>query len=512
VGDLDIIIVSLRRMINYHDSWAHRLPAEMLIAIVQHLNDKTSLITATHVCHLWRMTLLSSPRLWSHLHFANEECGLAFLGRSKSGPLHVDITRAWGPSEIVRGSLNEITTRVTTLWARYGDFLDELLAQSMPKLEVLEITNSHGSPPEKLIHLPSLRSLVVPPFDHLQFHVPLLTSLHLPRNPNIAWERTTMSVLDFLWNCPLLEFAFISCSTLDLHPDYNIVSLPLLRSFTHRSPCDEYELSLLNRLSLPSTCRVVLEAEVASFSDPWVLDLPTPRDSSYLSDIRTVKIVVCSCNPDTDEPHATFKTEFVNSAHREISFSSVSYGRKSPSHFSKNRGFLDILESIEIGSVETLCFDDYPVHTKRMTPQLTPGYITQGLYKFRNLKTLILAESIITSLLGDISLSPTVDVLVVYSSHPPCRPRTADTNPLYQVQRFAVSRKQAGTPLKALTLVFPFVELYPLELEGLMRFIERVEFLNHDDALCWDVDKYLLAVSPPTRTMSVDSKSSRTRA
>jgi len=166
-------------MINHHDSPTHCLPPEALAAVASHLGANASLITATHVCHFWRTTLLSSPRLWSHLDFKNEERALVFLGRSKSTPLGINLTGACGPSEVVRELLNEIATRVTTLWAGHGPFLDELLTHPMPKLEVLKINDSIRLPPKAPAYLPSLTSLVISGFDPLRFHAPVLTSFHL---------------------------------------------------------------------------------------------------------------------------------------------------------------------------------------------------------------------------------------------------------------------------------------------------------------------------------------------
>ena len=147
---MGITVALLRRMINNHDSRTHRLPPEMLVEVASHLESDTSLVTATHVCHLWRTTLLSSSRLWSHLDFTNEECALVFLERSNSAPLVVDLVDAYDPSEIPRESLNKIATRVTTLQAEHGPFLDELLARPMHMLEVLKVTESDEPPSKEL--------------------------------------------------------------------------------------------------------------------------------------------------------------------------------------------------------------------------------------------------------------------------------------------------------------------------------------------------------------------------
>ena len=478
-------------MINHHDSWTHRLPPEILATVASHLEADTSLVTATHVCHFWRATLLSSPRLWSHLNFKNEERALVFLERSKSTPLVVGIVYADDPSEIVRESLNEVAIRVTALWAEHGPFLDELLAHPMPILEFLNVTEASKPPPTKPAHLPSLTSLVIYGLDTLQFHVPLLTSFYLTHdyiNPSQRW--TAGILLDFFRNCPLLETIFLSC---DVLPDSNneAVSLPFLRSITHKSPSDEYQLHLFDRLSLSSTCRVSLVIDVTRhLSDPWIPGLPTPRDSSYISDIRTIKITADSRNPDDDERHIMFKIEFVNSTHKAISFDRVSYYSDRPSSFSY-QDFSGILETVETGSVETLCFDRYPVDAGFTLPNVTPAHIAQGLWKFRNLKTLILAECNTTLFLDGASSCPPVDTLVVYCGH--------HIGSFYtdgpEVQEFAASRKKAGYPLKAVTLIYRYSKPHPSELEELTNCVGSVEVMSGDDALGWDMDEYLLGAA-----------------
>jgi len=499
VDDLGSTIAPLRRMINHHDSWTHRLPPEMLVEVASHLEGYPPLIAATHVCHLWRITLLSSPRLWSYLNFANEERGLAFLERSKSAPLSVNLMGLGEPTKIVRESLKKITTRVTMLWATHDPFLDELLAQSMPKLETMEIIDSRELTPKKPTHLPSLKSLTITGFDPLRFHAPILTSFHLTQESTVNHQGwTTAVLLNFLQNCPLLEVVYLCC---DMHSDSDeFVSLPLLRSFTHESLLDEYQLCLLDRLSLPSTCLVVLVIDVTEHqSNPWIPGLPTPHDSSYLSDIRTVKIAARSYDQDSDEDCLRFTIELVSSTRKAISFDRVSCYSEYPTFFS-HEGFLDIFENVETGSVETLCFDRYPVLTPLAQLQVTPEYIAQGLCNFRNLKTLILLDCDIILSLDGLASCPTIDTLIVHSL------RFTDpsgTSIINRVEVFAVSRKRAGSPLRALTLVFPFANPLPLELiERLASCAGRVEVLSGCDAIFWEVDEYLLGAATHRDTTS----------
>jgi len=292
----------------------------------------------------------------------------------------------------------------------------------------------------------------------------------------------TFSGVALCWKSP-----FFRCNDpVASPPSDDIVSLPLLRSFTHESPCDRYRLRLFDKLSLPSTCQVVLRVDITYYrTDPWLPDLPTPRDQSYLSDIRTVTIAAHLHVYDI-----TFRIELVNPGHAGISFDRISYADKVPSVFS-HEGFSDTLESIEIDSVETLYFDHYPVHARHPLFQTTTKHVIQGLRKFRNLKTLILAESNITFFLDEIPLCSTVDTVVLYSRHSTDR-HTNGVDVLTRVRKFAVSRREAGTPLKALMILFPFAELCPSEVEQLVSCVGRVEAVSGDDALHWDVDEYLL--------------------
>ena len=264
-------------------------------------------------------------------------------------------------------------------------------------------------------------------------------------------------------------------------------------SYAHSptTPDDEYQLCLLDQLFLPPTCQVVLVADVTDHhSTLWTLGLPTPRDSACLSDIRTVKIAAHPHKPAADENYATFKIELVNSARGTISFDRISYYAKYPSHFS-HQGFLDIFESIETGSVETLCFYRCPTHTHHELPQISPQHVAQGLRKFTNLKTLVLVDCMITRCLGGLHSCPTIDTLVVYSVD--VTPTSTDV--IDRVEEFVVSRKRAGSPLRALTLLLPFAQPCPLEPGRLVDYVGRVEVLTGRGALFWDLDKYLLSAS-----------------
>jgi len=417
---------------------------------------------------------------------------MVFLERSKSSPVTVDFTESKNLSEVVRRTLKKITSKVAKLRVSHDFFLDELLAQPMPELEELEIIDSDELPREKPAHLPSLTSLTIYGFDTLWFHTPILTSLHLIRDPaRGSREWTTAILLAFLQSCPLLEVVFLSCDDPDTSPDSDdVVSLPLLCSFTHESPRDRYPLYLLDRLSLPPTCRVVLTIDVPERNpDPWIPGLPTPRNLFYLSDIRTVKIAA-RFTMDYGTPSVAFKIELTNSTHGTISFDRTSSYSNDPSDFS-DKGLLEILESIEIDSVETLCFDKYPL-PRHDQPWVATTLITQVLRKSKNFKTLILADDT-TKSLNLLPRCPNVDTHFVYYW-----PRTRSSyndRVVNLLQESAELWKKAGFPLKTLTLVPQLVEPRPSELERLRDCVGWVKVARGYNALNWHTDKYLLAIT-----------------
>ena len=361
----------------------------------------------------------------------------------------------------------------------------------MPKLEALEITCVGEFPPEEPTYLPSLTSLVMFGFYTLQFHTPILTTLHLthdPDNGTMGWSASVL--LNFLRNCPLLEVASLSG---DMDPSSDeVVSLPLLRSFTHESPREEYQLSLLDRLSLPSTCQVVLGIDVTDYEyDPWIPGLPTPRDSSRLSDIRIVEIAAHSRSVGArGGPNVTLKIELMTPTHGSISFDRISYFPEPTYKFSRER-FPEILESIKIDSVETLCFDRYPVPRKNAPGDATT-FIAQVLWRSGNLKTLILGECHVTKSLRYLPPCTTVDTLVV-SSWPFASAVYGEVE--IGLQKFVESRRKAGLPLKTLTLVSSVAEPDPSVLEWTRYRVGLVEVVRGHDALNWDIDKYLLAAT-----------------
>ena len=255
-------------MANYHNSIACHLPLEILITVASHLKKNDLLITSTHVCHLWRSTFLSSPCLWSHLVFSNEQHALVFLERSKSVPLSIKFKRGCTPSKMARESLKGIANRLATLQGAYTQSLDELLVQPLPILRHLNIF-PFGWVGRTFLHmqskrsLPSVRTLFTTNLGF--FHVPNLVEFELDITRH--WYvpiKLGGGLLNFFLGCLMLESIFLGYGDPDTDIEFTTgeesaeaVSLPYLRKFTHESPVETIHIGLFNHFPshLPAKCR-----------------------------------------------------------------------------------------------------------------------------------------------------------------------------------------------------------------------------------------------------------------
>ena len=451
----------LRRMINYHDSILHRLPPETLATIAYYLPDNRSLIIATCVCHLWRSTLLSTPRLWSYLTFENEQYGLVLLARTGSVPVTVDLTGNRVPSQAVRGSLKRIVNRVITLRGAYSMFLDELLADAPPTLTDLDIIQSLDRQwKQTMRYLPSLKSLSITDLSCHFFHAPHLTNLFFKLTRYVP---TTGGLENHLINlfqsCLLLEVIFLSYGYSPVYFGFMdgkafVIHLPHLRSFTHESPSDAVHVRLFNRLSLPPACDVALAIKTSNtrFDEgPWEHGFPAPPEPSYLSDIKVVKITT---DVEGGSSRITFKTELFSSKSRRVLFSVESHSSNFDP-FSAVKQLLDFLESSGVArSIENLHFERYPGHTLE---QSAAPDLTSRLQRFRMLKSLVLLRCNPQFFLWNTSprggWCPNIEKLVIDPL--PLRswgPMGRDV--LEKVRQIAVSRHCDGNPLKTVILFF----------------------------------------------------------
>jgi len=107
------------------------------------------------------------------------------------------------------------------------------------------------------------------------------------------------NLLEFFRNCQTLEKVRLLYRDKDkvikssTGREVPVVSLPLLQSFTHESDFGEVPTNLFKRLILPPTCHVAFKLNCERpWDGTWDGSFPTLRDSSFLSNVRTVKITV----------------------------------------------------------------------------------------------------------------------------------------------------------------------------------------------------------------------------
>ena len=127
---------------------------------------KKTLVKLTHVCHSWRVALVSNPSFWTRIDFPNIDKISTYIERSKSSPLSV-IIRSENPFP------SEITKHVNRIEClAIIDCENQLLGKfeigcNMPALKMLEINVCYKKSKESIVldsnlfrgGLPSLQEL-----------------------------------------------------------------------------------------------------------------------------------------------------------------------------------------------------------------------------------------------------------------------------------------------------------------------------------------------------------------
>ena len=388
--------------------------------MASYLEDDASLVVATHVCYLWRTALLAFPHLWSHLGFASQRRALAFLERSKSVPLRVDLEGAGTPSEAAMESLSRIAPRITALQGEDTLFLQKLLRHSVPAMRTLVVSRVVGKITPVIIFkdFPSLASVVISGEGAVPFYAPHLTTFHFTyRTGSHFPHKVDGQLLYIIGNSPLLEVVslYYGETRMDIDPaTEEFFSPPRLRSFTHDSSHDWYHLALFNQLSLSSTCRVafVIDA-VPNCLHTWGPVVSAIRDPSYLG-IKRIRIGI----HEDPTAYTRLRLELVRSGNAITSFDMRFY--PSPGRPNYSPEFLDFLGKIRNSSIETVCFHRFFQSREPVTSIMTREHISRELQKLRNLKTLILSQCVLAPFL-DVLLPcerwcPTIEMLVIHSN------------------------------------------------------------------------------------------------
>jgi hypothetical protein len=477
-------LAMVRRHLNSHNPTIRRIPSEILIMIASHLKVDAAFITkATHVCHHWRITLLSCPDLWTYPDFTRGSQALSFLDRSKPFPIHVDLTKT-NPSKFLADLIYQHAERVDTLKISRFDGFQELFHHPMASLKTLAVDT-----PDSWLFAYNVRPATR--------EFPALTSLTVKYNPGalafrgalITHLRVAISGLSLevmhltglLQSCVLLEKLELENkgeleSGLRLLPD-EVIPLPHLRSFTQTLHWDRHAAGIINHLDLPPSCSIDLRCIAGPTNGCPSLDLPDLRDASYLTNLKRLKVVHAGGCLGSE---AGFTLDFINDRGTRFT-ATIDFINFAVSPQDKDREHPkdDRIEASMPG-IEVLCVDG-----NRYVPMENCSSLT----------TLILSGTIVHLYL---------DLLVESDGHDAYKnlhtlvlfvvPGRFTPNPVRCLPEVAQTRAQAGLPLKAITVAYPSeLASYDLEvLEELRAYVERVELLLEDDTLDWNLDKYFL--------------------
>lgn len=445
VKDPDIPAVVLNRAEGDQEPAVGRLPPEILIEVASYLKSE-QLVPATHVCRFWRWTLISSPRLWANLAYANEQRALVFLERSKPFPVSVKLE---DPNKLPGESWGGIVHRMAALDAANVSYLNQLLIQPLPALRKLHLSTSWRFPFAS----------------HTLFRAPNLTNFRfiygLHSGPDIrGLPKLEADLLDFLRGCPLLEVIFLHYN--DYLPDTGtngefgtnraLTKAVSLRSFSHKSPAQTLCLRLFNQLSLPPTCRVAFEVkDGSSRQKAWI---PTLRNPSYFSDVKVIEFKFSL-------RFGSHAITFINSQDTRMLVHMRRRSRSTPStSVSSIAKFLRFLESSEITrSVESLHFEN----CRDSSTPASPLDLTKSLSMLGSLKTIVFRQCNSAFFLKPppppAVWCPRVENLEVHLAPLACSKRIPVV--LERVLHIAMSRKEYGIPLNTVTL-------YSRDVEGLL--------------------------------------------
>jgi hypothetical protein len=304
----------------------------------------------------------------------------------------------------------------------------------------------------------------------------------------------------FLGSCPLLEHMEIRCFgyTPATFKFAGIVSLPNLRSFTHVVPTSEYNPWLLNELSLPHSCSVVLRGSLwMDHDDCYVPEggsvIPTLRDPSYFTNVKRIKLSAAEIF--TDSLTLFFGIDLISNKGNRITLEKFMHVPPEDYGAGVDVNMMDLgtLRYIDMSSAEILCFHGYELRPGGRRGKLA---VKNAWEHSKRLTALILSNSTTSSFLSALSpdpkgsYCPKIRTLVIHSH---TRMSFDSEDVLETLLSVATERKMAGFPFNSVNVFIRYPEeCEPDLLEALRGCIERFELVMGDDALDWDPDKYFL--------------------
>lgn len=229
----------------------------------------------SHVCHHWRITSLSSPRLWSYVSLNYPKMATKCITRAQNAPLsvripsrclysgaeemyaikevlsqihrvvdiviHPDGPSTWPPLQMTLGLSAPLLTTIVCVAHGYGGVLLRLLLQlNLPKLSYLRIKASDNREWLSLPYPPSLKTLRV----NITRSQPDRTQVPLGKLDHLE----TLKIADETWNFgPGLH-------ALEAQPEF-----PCLKLLRLTSPYPQKMIDYLELLKFPISTRIRLD-------------------------------------------------------------------------------------------------------------------------------------------------------------------------------------------------------------------------------------------------------------
>lgn len=278
------------------------LPPEILSVIPTYwpADSHGDLIRATHVCRYWRTTLIASPSLWNVIKSGHEARTRAFIHRSQSYPLSMEIKHPGQEnvlSDMVLFRLKSLTLNLPVM--NLAKPIGRLISPT-PVLEELSITSSDSGDYFPFLQTGDFFMLsklhldgVSANFMHLP--APHLVILHLENSQNTP---RLAEFLQFLEHTPWLEQLVLDNTGPEggREPLERVVELHSLRALTLHGTVAKAKL--LQHLSVPASADInlmgrfnqLLDGFMGEFLPPCLEHLPVTSNFTSLNITSTSRL------------------------------------------------------------------------------------------------------------------------------------------------------------------------------------------------------------------------------
>lgn len=456
-----------------------RLPADVLERIFAMRASERDLRTALCVCRRWRVTLTSSPRLWTKLQCVDVARTLQYLARS--APVPVNVTADFYSDIQAVTALKFATHRFGSLTLRLRSLdlfnVFRQLTTPAPALERLEVYTTSHQEDGPTFHPP------IPP-SFLGGSTPALKSLHLnginsklnfSKFPSLI--RLTLVTSPHTFNTSELFLVFTSAKQLEevsvefsgpttpIPESQGIVQLPQMRMASFTNTAGEFPKRLLSLLDMPSVEEVKLDICLPGEDTRIMRDFLPPllQNSPHLLEVESLTLGVphAHCNIRFSGPGGVISVRASRRGNRE-----------------QNDGFqthwLASLEPMSITEVKHLTLCSYHPKSLDQCP------IFKSLTTMDGLLSLVVERCDNATIIE--ALSPTGgNILLPRLESLMFQLITEPTTVLPDLVDMARARSQAGFPLNKVSSD-QHTPLRRSDVDALRRFVDCVQLNTGADS------------------------------